>query len=476
MENNLKRKTLISLSSSYLMQFITQAIQVISRIILARLLAPDDFGLFALAFLILNIAKVFVQLGLGPYVIREEKINYGALFVLEIIAGALAFIVLGMITPLLYGYNVALPPIHKILTFALIPYCISAIPLMYGFKELEIKRMLVPNILNYLTFGIVAIILSLKALNVLALVYAQLASEVIFAVSLWIVFRHRIPLDFKFKAREVFKPAWGAKYFFAMAAFSIFATSADKAILGKMVSLKEVGYYALSMTFAMFVCSIVDPAVNSVFPPLFSKIKKDMKKTSELYALSTKILYWLKIPVYLFFFFNADVIVRIILGKNWIPAIPFFRLLAILPIIDPCGFFGWQILQVHRMERIQFIYVVIKLFLFAMFGWFFVNSVGALGIIWARYCVYLFGLTLLYFTNKVVKNVIPVFIRLLPIYGICLVGLTLIYIIFKNRVAAFLLSFIYILSFYIMYYKCQIARIIKEKFADVELFKRLKIV
>ena len=69
----------------------TQGVQLVISIILARLLAPEEFGLIALVMVIIVIADVFVQSGLGTALIRKKILTtkifplfFGQAFLLQL--------------------------------------------------------------------------------------------------------------------------------------------------------------------------------------------------------------------------------------------------------------------------------------------------------------------------------------------------------------------------------------------------------
>ncbi|MFH0731789.1 MAG: oligosaccharide flippase family protein [Candidatus Omnitrophota bacterium] len=476
MQDSIREKAISSLFGSYFAQFAQIGIRLFLSILLARILLPKDFGLFAIAFMILNIAKIVMQLGLGQHIIREDKVNYAALFSLECAAGFFVFILLQIINPYLAVYNIALPSVNRVLSFALIPYCLSIVPTVYGYKELKLREMIIPNLLHGVSFSVGAILLALKGLGVWALVYSHLISEAVFAYACWKTVGRFTPISFRFKLKEVFMFVLGARYFYIIALFGIFAANADKMLLGKLVSLQDIGYYSVAATLSMYVVNLIEPSLNNVFYPIFSKIKADISKTKEFYASATIVLYWFEIPIYLFLVFNADIVIRLMLGLKWLPAVSIFRVLAVIPIINPCWTFGFQIIQAHSKEKIQFYFNVLYFVLLVPIGYFAIMRWGVMGIAYTQLLLQGVIYVLLYFANKITRNVLSVWLSLLPIYLVGLVGFALIYILFKIRYFAFLASLLYTAMIYIFFYNKNIKKIVKEKFADVAIFKRLRIV
>ena len=57
----------------------TQAVEFVIAIILARILAPSDYGLLAMALVFSGFLKMFRTLGFGTAVVRRKEINQGLL-------------------------------------------------------------------------------------------------------------------------------------------------------------------------------------------------------------------------------------------------------------------------------------------------------------------------------------------------------------------------------------------------------------
>ncbi|EMF47503.1 O-antigen repeat unit transporter [Planococcus halocryophilus Or1] len=84
-ENSLKKKTISGLLWSFGDMLGNQGIQFIIQIILARLLAPEDFGLIGMILVFVALSNSLVDSGFTQALIRDQKANqtdYSTVFIL----------------------------------------------------------------------------------------------------------------------------------------------------------------------------------------------------------------------------------------------------------------------------------------------------------------------------------------------------------------------------------------------------------
>ncbi len=109
--DGLKRRAVISLASSYLSQLGTTAADFISKIVLARLILPDQWGIFAEAMLVVLVADVFTDLRLSQHVVREKSKPFGNVLIVRAALSVVAVGVVELLAPYLSFFtpNVVAP-------------------------------------------------------------------------------------------------------------------------------------------------------------------------------------------------------------------------------------------------------------------------------------------------------------------------------------------------------------------------------
>src|SRR5262249_19185522 len=87
-----------------------------------------------------------------------------------------------------------------------------------------------------------------------------------------------------------------------------------------------------------------------------------------------------------FLFVNADVVLlKILIGRNWAPAVPLLKILCFVPLTDPFSPLGGELLKARGQDRGWFGIVLLNLASLIAFGWLLTGSPGAAGLAWSNY-------------------------------------------------------------------------------------------
>jgi O-antigen/teichoic acid export membrane protein len=129
-EKSVFRGALLTVS----VRWIDRLIGLLSMVILARLLAPEDFGLIAMAMLVLGLVDIFLDLGVNVALIQNSNAtqdHYNTAWTLRLIQSALTTALLYILAPFAANYfnDIRIEPVLQYLAFA---------PLLRGFENIGI--------------------------------------------------------------------------------------------------------------------------------------------------------------------------------------------------------------------------------------------------------------------------------------------------------------------------------------------------
>lgn len=128
----------------------------------------------------------------------------------------------------------------------------------------------------------------------------------------------------------VIKRIWGYSVFqFLFSVINYFSRNADKLIIGKYMSMKDLGYYDKSYRLMQMPLQNITFVITPVLHPILSSLQDNKQELSDKNIRLTQILSYVSFPLGIILYFCADPIISIIFGLNWAPAIPVFRILAI---------------------------------------------------------------------------------------------------------------------------------------------------
>ena len=82
-EDSLKKKTLLGLFWTFAQRIGTQLVSFLVQIILARMLATEEYGIIAIVLVFVNICNVFVERGFGRALIQKldaDELDFSSVF------------------------------------------------------------------------------------------------------------------------------------------------------------------------------------------------------------------------------------------------------------------------------------------------------------------------------------------------------------------------------------------------------------
>jgi len=374
---------MVSLLSSYASQFATTATNLVTKLLLARLIAPDDLGLYALALLVLLGCDMLVDLGVSQHIIREKHRPYGNLLVLRLSVAVVLFTIVELIAGKLRFWGAEFPPVMSALAVVILIKAVSGVPNLFLDRELLIQRSVLPQFLRLLATGAVSIGLASFHYGVWALVWGTIAGEMAFALTIWKAARGRMPIELTWKHSAGL--IWGSKFLFLIGCMGFALQQGDIAIIGTLLDSRQVGYYTLAYTLVILVSKVVESAIFRVIYPMFCEYKDDLRNLGRTYRQATLAVIAIEAPIYFYLLFNAPVVVSVLLGEKWMPAAFLMQALSVYGIINPFSTFGNEVLRARKRDNILTLSTAIGAATLMTSGYILTLRYGTIGMVAANY-------------------------------------------------------------------------------------------
>ena len=182
----------------------THGSSIIVTIVLARLLEPSDFGLIAIVMVIVSLAAIFSDIGLGGALIQRKRlhqIHYSSVFFFNILAGSCLTLLTFVSAPWISDFynNEQLLPIVQVTAFLFIISALHAVQTVILKKELKFQLLTKVNLSASIMSGIIGIGLAFWGAGVLSLVAQLVSREIFINIFIWSK-THWIPkIAFSFK-------------------------------------------------------------------------------------------------------------------------------------------------------------------------------------------------------------------------------------------------------------------------------------
>ena len=329
---SLKNKTMSGMLwvsiSNILLKFINFTISVI----LARLLEPSDFGLVAIALVVVNFFEIFRDLGIGPALIhRKEDQNTAsdtAFFIFPTVA-IIFYVVAYFIAPAASGFfrEEELEMLIRVLSLTFVIWSFGNLPRTLLTKDLEFKKLVIPQLLPKISYGAVAILMAFQGFGVWSLVGGRLVLEVMSVITIWKAVNWRPTLRFDKKiALELL--SYG-KHVITATIIIFLISVVDVTFIGRLLGSEELGYYSIAFGISGLFTYQFSMLISQVMFPAFSKMQGDMDKMSAAYLKTLKYLSLIAFPAALGIITVSWYFMEVVYGDKWLPAVAVLQVLCI---------------------------------------------------------------------------------------------------------------------------------------------------
>lgn len=335
----LKNEAISSLFWKLLERGGNQLIQLVVQIVMARILAPDEFGVLAIMLVLVNIGNVIVTSGLNTALVQAEQIDetdLSSVFWLSFGASMALFTAVFVAAPAIAAFY-AMPHIVwplRALGFLLLVTAFNSVQVAIVQRKLQLRKVFNATMVAVVASGIAGIGAALSGAGLWALVLQQLVNQVANCIVLGLQvkwFPHFV-FDGK-KARKHFRYGWKL---LASGLLDQGYQSLSDLIIGKQFSASSLGLVSQGKKYPQAVGSTLDGAIQPVMLSAVSRVRSDVAQVKRLVRRALKTSTFLIVPSMTLFAVAAEPIVELLLGEKWLPCVPFLQMYcfiyALLPI------------------------------------------------------------------------------------------------------------------------------------------------
>lgn len=304
---------------SFLGQYANFILQIVSVIVLARLLTPTELGAYAIGAAILSFAQTFKDVGITQYLVRETNLTdekkQGALCLSWILCLSLSLVLYVIAEPVgnFYGSQ-ELSTIIPYLAINILITPLSLLGLVHIKKEMRFK------LIAFIETGAaslnltVAISLALLDFGPLALVFASISGTLLTALMVNYLSGVKASLP-KFTAiNEVVR---GMSFIAGINLLNELATQGKPLLIGKFLSESAVAIFDKGTAIVKILETSVFKAIGNVLLPLFSKLKKEGGGGADVYCQIVSISVSISWPFLLYVGLYSEPLVLILFGEQW---------------------------------------------------------------------------------------------------------------------------------------------------------------
>lgn len=317
----------------------SSVITLLVQIVMARLLAPDEFGMLAIMLVFVNIGNVIVQSGLNTAIIQSPDAterDYSTVFWMSLTMSVVLYGVSFVLAPAVaafYDAPAIVAPL-RVLVLILIVNAYNAVQEAIVARSMDFRKTARATVTAGVVSGAAGIASALAGAGIWALVIQQLLFQVVKCVVLAFEIDWKPRLVFE-RDRAVVLFRFGWKLLASGVLDQGYQSLADL-IIGKQFTKTDLGYVSQGKKYPQALGSLLDGAIQPVMLSAASRVQDDKSMVKRLARRGLKTSTFLVFPAMALFALVAQPVVLLLLGEKWLPSVWILQaycfIYALLPI------------------------------------------------------------------------------------------------------------------------------------------------
>jgi O-antigen/teichoic acid export membrane protein len=310
----------------------SKVVTLVGISLLARILAPAEFGLLAFAMAYMTYAESIGDLGSGMALVywpdrRDDAAQIT--FVINLIAGIFWCLITLVLAPYVAEFFHA-PQGTAIVRALALSFIIKFLGTTHDAlaqKDLRFRARAIPEFGLAAVKAGVAIVLAYFGFGAWSLVWGHIAGLTVSTISLWLIVPWRPTWSFP---SQLLKPMLGyGRGIIIVNVINAITSDADLTVVGRYIGITALGLYQMASKIPEAGVVVALYALSKVLFPAFAKIHAAGESLRTPFLRATRYVSALTVPASLGLFFLAKPIILAFFGPKWIEATPILRMLAL---------------------------------------------------------------------------------------------------------------------------------------------------
>lgn len=395
---SLKERTFRGMIWSSIHRFGTMAITLVSNVVLARLLTPDDFGCIGMLMIFIALSNTFIDGGFGSALIQKKEPtdeDYSTIFYWNVFLSVVLYFALFLSSPLIARFY-RMPILSSVLRvqgLVLIIKAFCIIQANQNRKQLQFKKIAIIHLISSVLSLSLSILAAYKGLGVWSLVIQQLALDFSNTILFWAANKWRPLRTFSLKS---FKELFHFGGFMLLSnLFSTFSNEFQGLLVGRMFNPATMGLYSQAYRLEGSAATAISSILDQVTYPVLASLQDNRK--SFIGALKR----FIQIPAYVCSFVLmimivvAKPLIVLLFSEKWIDCVPYFQILCTAGLAVCLQGSANNAIAAIGKSLVLMKWTIVKRSLTIVFCAFGILVAGMKGLLWA--CV--LGAWAVYFIN-----------------------------------------------------------------------------
>lgn len=365
--------------------FVLRGFSFLATIVLARWLGPEEFGLVGMIAVFIAIGTTITNSGLSNSLIRTKDADdkdYSTVFILNLVLCATVYFLLFLSAPYIADFfnQSILKNLVRVYCLSFVFSAFSAVQLARLSKNMQFKKITKLNVPGTIAGTFTGLLMGYFGYGVWSIVCMYLVTQLVQSISLWLSSSWRPSMEYS-KEKAKYHYGFGYKLMLSGLLNTVFSNIYN-IVIGKFYSAKELGFFERSRSFNNYPVTTITSVVSKVTFPLLSSLQDDKERIAIVYKKLMQLTFFITAPLMFGAAAVAHPLFLLVLGEQWLEAVPYFQILCLAGMFYPIHAFNLNVFQVYgrsdlflKIEIIKKIITTIGLLIGFQFGIF--------GLIWS---------------------------------------------------------------------------------------------
>ena len=361
-------------------RFGSQIINLLVQVLLARILAPEIFGLIGLIQIFITLAQVIVEAGIGNYIIqRKELYHYdkSTSLVINLFLGIIIYLVLFFTAPIIGEFynQIILIDVIRLYSIAFVLQSLYVTNQAIFQRNLKFKNIAYITVISSLISAIISISFVYFYKSVYVLVIQQLVFHLVKAVLFTYYGRKNILFRFSKKSfKSIYKYS---SYLLIIGIGNVIFEYSYLIVIGKFFNVKQAGLYYMSLMLVGLLMTTISLVIEKVSLPILSKLfhTSIIKFKEKLFLFSNLSILLITTSSFIFSIYSFEIL-SLIFGEKWIDASTIFSYISVAFLIFPISILSFTIFKINGNTN-TFLYtsIISKLLIVVSIFWTYSSSI-----------------------------------------------------------------------------------------------------
>ena len=384
------KKTNIAVKYSLFFKCSQQVVALIMGILLARILSPSEFGIIAIANMVIYYANSFTNFGLNNALVQRSSVkdvHINTVFTLDLIIS----LSLGMLTLLVANYigvffnNAAVTSVLRWMTLYYVITTFYHIPKVILRRKIDFAFLSILEFIEAIATSFLAIVLAVYGYSYWSIVISTLSIQTLATFILIAKTRWTPRLIIGREMNDIYSFGF---WNFVRAQLELLVSKVDYFFIGKYLGVYPLGLYEKSFELSDRAMSGISMPLNGVYFSTFSNIKNDTVQVRHVFLQASSLLVLITSPVLFGLIAVSPHFVYSCLGSQWKGAIVPLQLLAIGSMFRVLFGMVANVNVVMGYYRLHTIVNAFNALVFIVLCMFFVSSgINAISLVYIFYCI-----------------------------------------------------------------------------------------